>query len=39
VMTLDEALVSGETIFGGMLGEQLPAHRPRMHNLKPNGKP
>jgi Alkylmercury lyase len=36
VMTLTEALISGETIFAGMLGEQLPAHRPRMHNLEPN---
>jgi hypothetical protein len=39
VMTLAEALDSGETIFGGMLAEQLPAHRPRMHNLERNRQP
>jgi Alkylmercury lyase len=38
VMTLAEALAAGETIFGGLLAAQLPAHRPRMYNLEPNGR-
>jgi len=38
VISLDEALASGEKIFGGMLAEQLPAHRPRMHMMESSGQ-
>ena len=33
VLSLAEALTSGETIFGGMLADQLPVHRPRMRDF------
>jgi hypothetical protein len=38
VISLDEAHASGEKIFGGMLAEQLPAHRPRMHTVTSSGQ-
>jgi alkylmercury lyase len=39
VLSLDEGLVAGETIFGGFLGPELPARRRRSPGPEPTARP